>query len=318
MKLALLLGCLAPSVLPAGAEPAGDGQGVALGLFASDPLYDYGPLVTEIAETGATELLVAVPWSLPHSQSAALQSGVPKQALASVLRQAQEQELAVSVMPIVVLQDRSDGAWRGTLKPQNASLFWRNYDALLRSVAVDAQRGGAQRLILGSELNSLESDPSWPGRIQSTRQTFSGSLSYSANWDRYAQVSFWQHLDSVSVSAYFPVEGPDTWQQELAILQAFADSEQRPLVLSEYGFPALSSAAERPWDETTGADFDPQLQAQLLEQALAAIQAEPPQAHFLWNWFGTGAANEASFTPRARPAADVLRQAFEHPIRDTQ
>lgn len=318
MKLALLLGCLAPSVLPAGAEPAGDGHGVALGLFASDPLYDYGPLVAEIAETGASELLIAVPWSLPDSESAALRSGVPKQALATLLRQARAQELAVTVMPIVVLQDRSDGAWRGTLSPHDEALFWRNYDALLRSVAVDAQRGGAQRLIIGSELNSLESDPTWPARIQTTRQTFRGSLSYSANWDRYAQVSFWQHLDSVSVSAYFPVEGPQTWEQELATLHAFAGAQQRPLVLSEYGFPALSSAAERPWDETTGAEFDPQLQAQLLEQALAALQAEPPQAAFLWNWFGTGSPNEASFTPRARPAADVLRQAFEHPIRDTQ
>ena len=129
---------------------------------------------------------------------------------------------------------------------------------------------------------------------------------------------FWQHLDAVSVSAYFPVRGARTWERELAKLQDFAQSEQRPLVVSEYGFPALSSAAERPWDETTGAEFDPQLQAQLLEQALAALQESPPQAHFLWNWFGTGSASEASFTPRGRPAAEVLRDAFEHSVRDTQ
>ncbi len=294
------------------------GEGVALGLFASDPLYDYGPMVAEIAETGARELLVAVPWTLPDAHSSALRSGVSDVALPAVLRDARELDLAVTVMPIVVLSDRSDGAWRGTLSPQDLGLFWRNYDALLRSVAVDAQRGGALRLIVGSELNSLEQDPSWPQRIEDTRARFTGSLSYSANWDRYTQVPFWEALDSVSVSAYFPVVDAGTWDRELASLHAYSSAQQRPLVISEYGFPALSSAASRPWDETTGADFDPQLQVELLEQALAALQAAPPQAHFLWNWFGTGSADEASFTPRGRPAAHVLRQAFDSsPLRDS-
>lgn len=309
----LLLGCFAPApTLSVG------GEGVALGLFASDPLYDYGPMVAEIAETGARELLVAVPWTLPDAHSSALRSGVSDVALPAVLRDARELDLAVTVMPIVVLSDRSDGAWRGTLSPQDLGLFWRNYDALLRSVAVDAQRGGALRLIVGSELNSLEDDPSWSQRIQDTRERFHGALSYSANWDRYTQVRFWQHLDAVSVSAYFPVLDGQSWNTELASLHAFSREQQRPLVISEYGFPALSSAASRPWDETTGADFDPQLQVELLEQALAALQAAPPQAHFLWNWFGTGSPAEASFTPRGRPAAQVLRQAFESsPLRDS-
>jgi hypothetical protein len=304
---------MAPAPLPSG------GEGVALGLFASDPLYDYGPMVSEIAEMGAQQLLIAVPWTLPSAESGALQSGLPPQALPQVLRQAREADLAVTVMPIVVLQDRSDGAWRGTLHPRDLDLFWQNYDALLRSLAIDSARGGALRLIVGSELNSLEEDPSWPGRIQQVRASFPGQLSYSANWDRYTKVPFWSDLDQISVSAYFPVQSPETWGQERGYLHHFAAQQDRPLVVSEYGFPALSTAAERPWDETTGADYDPALQAELLEQALRALQANPPQAHFLWNWFGTCSPSEASFTPRARPAAQVLRQAFEHPSRrDTQ
>ena len=53
------------------AEPRGEGptrplvtgsfvRGVALGLFATDPEWDYGPLVDEIRARGATDVLVVV------------------------------------------------------------------------------------------------------------------------------------------------------------------------------------------------------------------------------------------------------------------
>ena len=35
-------------------------RGVALGLFASDPDWDYGPLIEEIRARGATDVLVVV------------------------------------------------------------------------------------------------------------------------------------------------------------------------------------------------------------------------------------------------------------------
>ena len=35
-------------------------RGVALGLFATDSDWDYGPLVTEIADRGATDVLIVV------------------------------------------------------------------------------------------------------------------------------------------------------------------------------------------------------------------------------------------------------------------
>ncbi|MEZ4467311.1 MAG: hypothetical protein R3F43_23405 [bacterium] len=49
----LALGCAAELPAPA--------PGVALGLFASDPAWDYAPLIDEIAHHEARALLVVVP-----------------------------------------------------------------------------------------------------------------------------------------------------------------------------------------------------------------------------------------------------------------
>ncbi len=289
------------------------GGGIALGLFADRVDYDYAPLVEEIGATGATEVLIAVPWSVPHVDSHALKSDVPRGALAAVLRASKSAGLAVSVMPIITVHSRPDGEWRGVLAPLDRDIFWSNYQGLIRDVAVDAERGGATRLVVGSELNSLEDDPTWSDVIQTARGVFSGSVLYSANWDRFDQVPFWSLVDEVGVTAYFPIEGHHTWPDELSRLQTFAQGQDRPLVITEYGYPALTSARERPWDETTGAAYDGRLQASLIDSALRSLQADPPASHFLWNWFGTGAVTEPSFTPRHRPASNVLRRRLHSP-----
>jgi hypothetical protein len=291
-------------------EPLEHRGGVALGLFADDATYDYSALVDEIAAAGATDLLVAVPWRLPNLSSHALQQATPRTALAKTLRQAEQHGLVTTVMPLVTLDDRGNGAWRGRIDPHDRPAFWDNYRALLRAVAVDAERGGSGRLIIGSELNALESDSVWPALASEVRGVFSGKVTYSANWDRYGEVPFWTVVDEVAVTAYFPVVAADTWSTELASLHRFAADNGRPLVVSEYGYPALATARSRPWDETTGGAYAPDLQATLVADALHALQCQPPAAHFLWNWFGTGDANEASFTPRNRPAAPSVSSAF--------
>ncbi len=289
------------------------GGGIALGLFADRMDYDYAPLVEEIAATGATEVLIAVPWSVPHVGSHALRSDVPRGTLAAVLRASKSADLTVSVMPIITVHSRPNGEWRGVLEPLDRGIFWSNYQGLIRDVAVDAERGGATRLVVGSELNSLEEDPFWSDVIHTARSVFSGSVLYSANWDRFDQVPFWSVVDEVGVTAYFPIEGPETWPDELARLHAFAEGQRRPLVITEYGYPALKSAGERPWDEATGAAYDGLLQASLIDSAMRSLQTNPPAAHFLWNWFGTGAVTEPSFTPRHRPASNVLLSRFHSP-----
>lgn len=303
----LLAACGAPPPSPGLAA-----DGVSLGLFASDPLYDYGALVEEIGVLGADALLLVVPLDLADSSASVPRLGVPVPTLDRTLRQARSAGLSVSVMPVIELGARAHaGDWRGRLAPADPERFWKAYGAALDRVAVAAESGGAARLVVGSELSSLESEVgSWASLIDQVRGRFGGRLTYSANWDRHAAVPFWDALDEVGVSAYHPVDaGPEeAWADALEAAQETADG--RPLVITEYGYPALASAAERPWDETTGAASDDALQARLYAVAHRAMGCAAPTAAFAWNWFGHAADPSSPFSPRGRPAAAVLRDHF--------
>lgn len=306
----LLLGCV-PEVVP---EPDPSGHGVALPLYASDARYDYGHLVEEIAQTGATEVLIAVPWSLPDVHSAALRTSVPRDRLRATLDQAREHGLSVTVMPLIVVQSRSPGQWRGQLRPDEPEAFWANYASLIRGMALEAEHAGAHRLVVGSELCDLEaSETAWRDTISLARAHFSGRITYSANWDHYAQVPFWDALDEVGMTAYFPVDGEASarWRAALDRGEAFAARHHRPLLITEYGYPPLASAALRPWDETTGAPEDNALQAELYDTALASMACASVRGGFAWSWFGTGEAGTPEFAVRNRPAASVLSEHFQ-------
>jgi hypothetical protein len=285
-------------------QPTGDG-GVALGLFASDPLYDYGTLLDEIDALGAPGTLVVVPWSVADVTDATLVPRVPRPQVRRALRRARSTGAQVAVMPIVQLAS-PDGSWRGELAPDDLAHFWLNYDTLLLQLARDAEAVGATRLVVGSELASLEDDPSWRPRVAAVREVFSGTLTYSANWDRYAEVPFWDALDEVGVSAW--------WSRAdraagLTAAERFAASRQRPLVVTEVGFAPLASAATRPWDHASPSPLDLDLQAVLLEETLADL-ARRELPFYVWNWFGRGGPDEISYSPRGRPAEEVVRCAF--------
>lgn len=293
-----LLACHSPSV------PTGVG-GMSLGLFASDPLYDYGPLIEEIHTIGASDVLIVVPWTLENPHADGLVPKLPRSQVRQALRQVRATGMRLSVMPLVELED-TRGTWRGKLEPTRRDRFWSNHDTLLLQLARDAEAAGAVRLVVGSELASLEDDPSWPGRIAAVREAFSGTVTYSANWDRYDRVPFWHHVDEIGVSAYWP---PSSWDAAMDRTEAFARAAGRPLLVTEVGFPPLSSATVRPWDQTTGAPYALQLQADLLQAATSDLQ-QRNAPYFIWNWFGHGGRKDVSFSPRGRPAEQVVRCAF--------
>lgn len=305
---AALLAACSPSPPPAGAVE----DGVSLGLFATDPLYDYGVLVDEVAELGAGSLLVVVPLSLPSSTHSTPVLAVPTPTVSRTLRQAHAAGLTTTVMPVIHLEQRTHSQdWRGRLAPTEPERFWTAYSAALGRIAATAESAGAHRLVVGSELSSLEDeDDHWHAIIAEVRQRFSGRLSYSANWDHHAEVPFWDALDDIGVTAYHPVDDAPEAAWRTALQAAQDTAEGRPLIITEYGYPALSSAAQTPWDETTGAAADPTLQAQLYRHALAALACHAHAGAFAWNWFGHRADPNSPFSPRGRPAAAVLRDHF--------
>ena len=296
--------------------------GVSLGLFASDPLWSYQPLTAEIADIGTQNILLAIPLTQKDYRSNAPVLGVPTDVIRQTIQQADDLQLSITLMPLIILEKRKMSHWRGILSPSDPDLWWRNYNHELKRIAYLASDAQIERLVIGAELCSLEADTArWIQLISTLRNIYRGQLTYSANWDHYQDISFWAVLDEIAVTAYFPVQSVQSiegdWQQFITEIQGYAQERNKPFIITEYGYPSRSSALKEPWNETTQAEIDPKLQAELIARSTLYLQStlstdttKGLQQAFLWNWFGKGGVNDGGYTLRGKIGQQRFRDAL--------
>jgi hypothetical protein len=218
------------------------------------------------------------------------------------------------------LHDRGDG-WHNTIEMRSEA-DWRTwfagYEAYLSAYARQAQAAGADMFCVGRELDRtiILREGDWRRMLARVRSLFRGPLVYSANFDTYAQVAFWDALDYIGISAYFPLTArPDPeltelsagWERALVPLEAFSRRFERSVLLTEIGYPAVPTAAQAPWRE--GGPPAPWLQARCYEAAFRALADRPWIAGaYWWLWEGVGQPPflDASFSIQGKPAAFVL------------
>ena len=183
----------------------------------------------------------------------------------------------------------SDADWRR---------WFEEYEGYILPYARDAQEAGADMFAVGRELDSsvIAREADWRRLIGTIRQEFHGPLTYSANFDSWEKIGFWDALDYIGVSAYFPLSDDDDptvedmragWVRVLPGLEAASRRWDRPVLFTEAGFPAIPSAARAPWKEEK-VPADVWLQARCYEATLGAIAERPwIEGAFFWLWEGS-------------------------------
>lgn len=218
--------------------------------------------------------------------------------------------------------------WHGAIEMANERdwrVWFDEYGAYLLDHAREAQAAGCDALCVGRELDRtvLKRAGDWRALIAQTRRVFTSALTYSAHHDTVAALSIWGALDALGVAAYAPLSdaaAPSDAQlaqgarATVARLAAFGRGQGRPVWLTEAGFPALPSAAARPWDEPRGAGpAQPLLQARCWQALLGAVAATPQIGGvFAWLWEGVSRPpfRDPSFTLKDKPAAFVLARSY--------
>src|SRR4051812_23389075 len=149
-------------VPPPPAPPAERERGVALGLFAEDVSFSYAPLLAEIVALGATHVALVVPIyqtdGASHDIDLDTRLSPTLALLAETARAARRYGLEVTVFPILRLRAPRPGEWRGTLTPADRDAWFRRYGEVLGDLGAVAASTGASRLVIGSELSSLDGD----------------------------------------------------------------------------------------------------------------------------------------------------------------
>jgi hypothetical protein len=324
----LALGAMAarrPSVPRA---PDGFQRGVALGLFASDPDWDYGDLLREIRALGATDVEIGVAWGQAglDATTIAPRAGLSPstETVRRTLGQARALGLRVLLFPLVRVDAHDPSEWRGRIRfadPARADAWWSSYGAFVEHLAGLARDQAAARLSVGSELLALEPErPRWKALVERVRRIYSGKLVYSANWDHFGAVAFWDLVDEAGVTGYFELtrereppagELADAWRSAGDTLRAFASTTRKPLILTEVGYPSYDGANMHPWDETRAGRVDVDEQRRCYEAfADATRDASFLSGVYFWNWFGVGGPNDRGYSPRGKPAAQVIERYF--------
>ena len=195
--------------------------------------------------------------------------------------------------------------------------WWASYGAFINHYATIGQDAGVSLLAVGSELVSMERHKDrWTALIARVRATFRGRLTYSANWDHFEPVPFWDQLDVVGVTAYQGLSRKSDptvddlvagWAAFRTKLQGWAARNDYKYLFTEVGYPSRKGAF-RPWAYGEDGPADPELQRKCYEALRLVWQDDPRlQGLYLWNWFGLGGLQDAGYTPRGKPAEQVLK-----------
>jgi hypothetical protein len=312
---------------PPPAPPTERERGVALGLFAEDVSFSYRPLLAEIVALGATHVALVVPLYQTDggSDELALDSRFSPtlETVAETARLARRDGLEVTIFPIVRLAAARPGEWRGTLAPHDRDAWFQSYGDALGDLAGVAATTGAKRLVVGSELSTLDGDLArWRPLLDKVRAVFNGKLVYSANWDHYKKAALFDLVDEEGISGYFNLReatAPDDdataeagWRRVRQELEAWRAGRTSPFIFTELGYRSRAGATAAPWDEGPGGKPDPDEQ----RRGFAAFRrawtgSATLDGVYIWNWYGYGGPATVGYTPRGKPAEAEVRALLE-------
>jgi hypothetical protein len=283
----------------------------------------YEKSIDEVAAIGGDTVLLVV--------DARMENGTPTpDQLSALIDHAKARKLRVILMPIVLLDDPKGDEWRGTLKPENWDTWWDSYRDMITHFSWIAEGHHVDVLVVGSELVSTENKlDQWTQTISAVRKVFHGMLTYSANWDHYTSVPFWNQLDLISTNSYYKLgedhnvslsEIEQRWQDIQRDLLGFTRKKHLPLLFTEVGWCSMANAADAPWDYTQeSVPQDDALQKKLYEGFFRSWWGNPAYGGFMiWEWSpgdgGNGDEDQRrGYTPKNKPAEQILRQWFGKP-----
>ena len=110
----------------------------------------------------------------------------------------------------------------------------------------------------------------------------------------WLQIQFWDALDFIGIDAYYPlatVADPSlavieaAWAPWKAVVAAYAEQWQRPVIFTEIGYRSYSLAAVEPWAFTGNGPADLLAQLNLYSAFFNQVYSEPYFAGvFWWAW----------------------------------
>jgi len=300
-------------------------RGLATELYCDDPDTGFEKKLRELAAMRTQVVCISVRGVQEDVKASRVfidsNRGTPNpRALVRIIRRARELGMQVVVLPIVLLWDvNASDDWRGIIEPRRWDRWWESYERFIVHYARLAQEGGAEVLCVGSELIRTEHmRDRWLDVIRAVRAVYAGKLTYSANWDHYREVTFWDALDLIGMTAYHRLtrdkaptldELRAAWKKIRAEILGWQREQGKRIVFTEVGYPSQDGCARDPWNYY-GSDTVDLYEQYVCLQAFFETWRDEPAVHAIciWKWDGEGGMTDRNYTPKGKPAEQLLRR----------
>ncbi|GLV13413.1 hypothetical protein Heshes_10970 [Alicyclobacillus hesperidum] len=230
--------------------------------------------------------------------------------------------LKVCLKPVVNCRN---GTWRAHISffdhdvpgEPTWSEWFQSYGTFIIHYAELAERLGCEMFCVGCEMVQADKrELEWRTLIGQVREVYHGTLTY--NCDKYQEeyVRWWDAVDMVSSSGYYPVS---SFPERVKELRTFAQQVNKPFFFMEVGCMNVEGAAERPNDWSHKGALSMQEQVMFYERLFSLLDNEPWfYGYMLWDWPATlYADDEAAYNRNYwfyhKPAEHVIRRYYARP-----
>lgn len=299
--------------------------------YTADGVDTYLRMIDEIAALGANTVGLSTAGHQDHAGSTTISLDVrkcpTKKQWATLIKRAHSHKMRVAIMPVVLLSSPRGKEWRGVIQPPNWDEWFASYLAFIKYFARVGLDNNAEILVVGAELISTESfRPRWLKVIKEVRGTYHGKLVYSANWDHYAKVSFWDQLDLIGMTTYHKLadkENPplDTllksWSKIKTDILSWQKKIGKPILFTEVGWCSQPGTSIEAWNYYRHERPSPEgleEQKKCYQAFIKTWQDEPAVAGAIWwEWIpGKVGPKDYGYSPKGKPAEAVLRKWFKN------
>ena len=280
------------------------GYGAKKGMY-TDPRAELS--MTKLAELGGNWAALALTVTQEHFFSTSFgfdyRSTPTDKEVTHAINTLKAKGLKICLKPIL---NSADGIWRAHIGFPEADWgdvnYWNEwfscYNAFICHYAEIAEDTGCEMLCIGCEMLGTErKEEYWRKLISDVRKIYSGKLIYNANHGKEGNIAWFDAVDYIGTSAYFPVAKKpgdsvesmiESWNEVKKYLKAVSKANNgKKIIFMEIGCRSALGCAQMPWDFThKDCPYSEDEQAAFYESALSSMWDEDWFCGFFWwDWY---------------------------------
>ena len=223
-----------------------------------------------------------------------------------------------------------DGYWRAYIRffdtyvPTEPTWeqWFASYDEFVVELAKTAQEVGAEMFCLGCEMVGTDHRADeWRDLIAQVRKVYDGPLTYNCDKFQEHHVTWWDAVDAISSSGYYPI---DQLEEHFQRVEAVAEKFGKPFFFMESGCPSREGTEYVPNNWNYGGDQSNEAQARWYQAYTDMLIKHPKiRGSVWWDWSAVRlypietAATNNGYCTYGKPAEKIL-QAYSRAIAERE